>query len=56
VFTPTIGDDSVATTMVALEDGYGMRIVADRVTTHAAAAAGMREVAGQLGCPTAHAG
>ena len=55
VFTPPISDDSMATTMVALEDGYGMRIVADRVTTHAAAADGMREVAEQLGCPTTDA-
>jgi len=52
VFTPTPSGDLVATTMVALEDGYGLQIVADRVTTHDIAADGMRAVAAQLGCPT----
>jgi len=52
VFTPTLSGNLVATTMVALEDGYGLHIVADRVTTHDIAADGMRAVAAQLGCPT----
>lgn len=55
VFTPTPNGDLVATTMVALEDGYGLHIVADRITTHSTAADGMRMVAAQLGCPTAAA-
>ncbi|WP_307820293.1 TetR/AcrR family transcriptional regulator [Rhodococcoides fascians] len=52
VFTPTPSGDLVATTMVALEDGYGLHIVADHITTHDVAADGMRAVAAQLGCPT----
>lgn len=52
VFTPALSDELVAATLVALEDGYGLQIVADRVTTRDAAADGMRAVATQLGCPT----
>ncbi len=52
VFSPSLGIDMVAQTLVALEDGFGLQIVADKVTTHDEAAACMRAVAGELGCPT----
>lgn len=50
VFTPTLSDEMVATTMVVLEDGYGLRIVADQMATRDSAAEGMRAVAAELGC------
>ena len=52
VFRPNLTPDLVARTLVALEDGYGLHIVADRITTHTIAAEGMRAVAAELGCPT----
>lgn len=51
-FRPTMAPDLVARTLVALEDGYGLHIVADRITTHTIAADGMRSVAAALGCPS----
>lgn len=51
VFTPTLGPELVAQALVALEDGYGIHIVADRVTTHEEAGRAMVAVATQLGCP-----
>ncbi|AND17680.1 TetR family transcriptional regulator [Rathayibacter tritici] len=51
-FTPALGSELVAQTFVALEDGYGIHIVADRVTTHEEALRAMTAVAAQLGCPT----
>ncbi|WP_380173681.1 TetR/AcrR family transcriptional regulator [Kineococcus sp. DHX-1] len=53
VFSPALGAELVARTFVALEDGYGIHIVADRVTTHEEARRAMVAVAAQLGCPTA---
>lgn len=55
VFRPNLTPDLVARTLVALEDGYGLHIVADRITTHTIAAEGMRAVAAELGCPTIRA-
>ncbi|AOX45883.1 TetR/AcrR family transcriptional regulator [Microbacterium sp. BH-3-3-3] len=52
VFSPSVGIDLVAQTLVALEDGFGLQIVADKVTTHDEAVVCMRAVAGELGCPT----
>jgi len=53
VFASALDTGLVAQTLVALEDGYGIHIVADRVTTHDEAARAMVAVAAQLGCPTA---
>lgn len=51
-FAPVLPAELVARTFVALEDGYGIQIVADRVSTHEAAMQAMVSVAAQLGCPT----
>ena len=51
-FTPALSAELVAQTFVALEDGYGIHIVADRVTTHDEAVDAMVAVASSLGCPT----
>lgn len=50
VFAPTLSNE-----MVVLEDDYGLRIVADQISTHDSAADGMRAVAAQLGCLTSTA-
>ncbi|WP_102194719.1 TetR/AcrR family transcriptional regulator [Microbacterium aurantiacum] len=55
VFRPNLDADLVAKTLVALEDGYGLQIVADRITTHAIAVGAIRSVAAELGCPTGDA-
>lgn len=52
VFGPSLGIDTVAQSLVALEDGFGLQIVADKVATHDEAVACMRAVARELGCPT----
>ena len=53
VFTPALDDEQLAMTMVALEDAYGLHIVAgNALMTVPKAAAAMRAVADKLGCPT----
>lgn len=51
-FTPNLDDDQLAMTFVALEDAYGLHIVAgNALMTVDSAAAAMRAVAADLGCP-----
>ena len=53
VFTPNLSDDQLAMTFVALEDAYGLHVVAGNpLMTVEAAGAAMRAVAAELGCPT----
>ncbi|MFT4259883.1 TetR/AcrR family transcriptional regulator [Microbacterium sp.] len=53
VFTPGLDDEQLAMTFVALEDAYGLHIVGgNALMTVPKAAAAMRAVAEQLGCPT----
>lgn len=53
VFTPNLDDDRLAMTFVALEDAYGLHIVGgNALMTVETAAAAMRAVAAELGCPT----
>lgn len=53
VFTPALDDEQLAMTMVALEDAYGLHIVAGNALIDVAkAAAAMRAVVEKLGCPT----
>ncbi|KJQ55777.1 hypothetical protein RS85_00358 [Microbacterium sp. SA39] len=53
VFTPALDDEQLAMTMVALEDAYGLHIVAgNALMSVPKAAAAMRAVADKLGCPT----
>ncbi|GAT71686.1 TetR/AcrR family transcriptional regulator [Microbacterium hydrocarbonoxydans] len=53
VFSPGLDDEQLAMTFVALEDAYGLHIVAgNALMTVPKAAAAMRAVAEQLGCPT----
>ena len=55
VFTPALGDDVLAMNFVALEDAYGLHIVAgNALVTVESAAAAMRAVASELGCPPAN--
>ena len=52
VFTPKLDDDQLAMTFVALEDAYGLHIVAvNALMTVDWAAAAVRAVASELGCP-----
>ncbi|MBS1692545.1 MAG: TetR/AcrR family transcriptional regulator [Actinobacteria bacterium] len=52
VFTPRLSDDELAMTFVALEDAYGLHIVGgNALMTVETAAAAMRAVATELGCP-----
>lgn len=54
VFTPNLDDDQLAMTFVALEDAYGLHVVAgNALLTVDAAAAAMVAVAADLGCPPA---
>lgn len=51
-FTPRLDDETLAMTFVALEDAYGLHIVGgNALMTVTAAAAAMRTVASDLGCP-----
>lgn len=51
-FSPGLSDDDLAMTFVALEDAYGLHIVGgNALMTVEKAAAAMRAVADQLGCP-----
>lgn len=51
-FTPNLDDDHLAMTFVALEDAYGLHVVAgNALLTVDAAAAAMTAVAADLGCP-----
>jgi AcrR family transcriptional regulator len=52
VFHPTLPIDAVALALVAMEDGFSLQIVADRVISHLDAVRVMRSVAASLGCPT----
>ena len=53
VFSPRLGDDELAMTFVALEDAYGLHIVGgNALMTVDVAAAALRAVARDLGCPT----
>lgn len=53
VFNPGLDDEQLAMTFVALEDAYGLHIVGgNALMTVPKAAAAMRAVAEQLGCPT----
>ena len=53
VFAPRLEDDELAMTFVALEDAYGLHIVGgNALMTVDTAAAAMRAVAADLGCPT----
>lgn len=53
VFAPALDDEQLAMTFVALEDAYGLHIVGgNALMTVPKAAAAMRAVAEQLGCPT----
>ncbi|MBJ7336556.1 TetR family transcriptional regulator [Mycolicibacterium sp.] len=52
VFTPALSDDVLAMNFVALEDAYGLHIVAgNALVTVESAASAMRAVASELGCP-----
>ncbi len=52
VFTPRPDEETVAMTLVALEDAYGLHIVGgNALMTVEAAERAMRAVAGELGCP-----
>ncbi|MEH3140981.1 MAG: TetR family transcriptional regulator [Mycobacterium kyogaense] len=52
VFTPNLDDDQLAMTFVALEDAYGLHVVAgNALLTVDNAAAAMIAVASELGCP-----
>ena len=52
-FAPRLDDEQLAMTFVALEDAYGLHIVGgNALMTVPKAAAAMRAVAEQLGCPT----
>ena len=52
VFTPNLSDDVLAMNFVALEDAYGLHIVAgNALVTVESAATAMRAVASELGCP-----
>ena len=52
VFTPKLDDDQLAMTFVALEDAYGLHIVAgNALMTVESATAAMCAVATELGCP-----
>ncbi len=54
VFAPPLPVDQLAMNLVALEDAYGLHIVAgNSLVTVAIAEAAMRAVADNLGCPTA---
>ncbi|WP_404430017.1 TetR family transcriptional regulator [Microbacterium lacus] len=54
VFTPRPDDETVAMTLVALEDAYGLHIVGgNALMTVEAAERAMRAVAVELGCPPA---
>lgn len=54
VFTPRLSDDELSMTFVALEDAYGLHIVGgNALMTVDTAAAAMRAVARELGCPPA---
>ena len=56
VFSSGLPDDQLAMTFVALEDAYGLHIVGgNALMTVPKAAAAMRAVAEQLGCPTSSA-
>ncbi|MBM7832128.1 DNA-binding transcriptional regulator YbjK [Agromyces cerinus] len=51
-FSPGLPDDDLAMTFVALEDAYGLHIVGgNALMTVEKAAAAMRAVAAELGCP-----
>jgi len=50
--TPTLSDTMVAMIMVVLEAGYGLRIVADQMSTHNVDVPGMHALTTQLPCPT----
>lgn len=53
-FTPNLDTEQLAMTFVALEDAYGLHIVAgNALLTVDAAVSAMRAVAAELGCPTA---
>lgn len=53
-FSPGLSDDDLAMTFVALEDAYGLHIVGgNALMTVEKAAAAMRAVAAELGCPPA---
>ena len=52
MFTPALSDDVLAMNFVALEDAYGLHIVAgNALVTVKTAASAMRAVAAELGCP-----
>lgn len=52
VFTPKLDDEQLAMTFVALEDAYGLHIVAgNALMTVSSATAAMSAVATELGCP-----
>lgn len=57
VFSPRLSDDELAMTFVALEDAYGLHIVGgNALMTVETAAAAMRAVAADLGCPASAGG
>jgi hypothetical protein len=43
--------DALTLALVAMEDGFTLQIVADRIITHDAALEVMRAAAASLGCP-----
>ncbi|WP_088318340.1 TetR/AcrR family transcriptional regulator [Kineosporia sp. R_H_3] len=51
VFRPTLSLDDLTLALVAMEDGFTLQIVADRIITHDAALQVMRSTAAGLGCP-----
>jgi hypothetical protein len=51
VFRPTMSLDALTLALVAMEDGFTLQIVADRIITHDAALEVMRSAAASLGCP-----
>lgn len=51
VFRPTMTLDELTLALVAMEDGFTLQIVADRIITHDAALEVMRSAAAAFGCP-----
>lgn len=51
VFHPTMPLDELTLALVAMEDGFTLQIVADRIITHDSAVEIMRSFAASIGCP-----
>jgi DNA-binding transcriptional regulator YbjK len=51
VFHPTMPIDALALALVAMEDGFTLQIVADRIISRESAVTVMKSLAASLGCP-----